>query len=229
MSPNFLAPVQAAADRRERRRRRRLPDPIHLWDQDPAFLAVVKGMEALTLVDRQRCYVLYRSALQARALPGDAAEVGVYKGGTALLLRRAFEGAGKTLHLFDTFEGMPETDPEKDIHLRGDFNDTSLDAVRTFVGDGDDVAYHKGLFPDTAGGLGENDFAFVHIDADIYSSVKAGCEFFFPRLVAGGVLVFDDYGFRSCPGALQAVDEHFDPLREVPLYLPTGQCLVRKL
>lgn len=209
--------------------RRQLPDPIHLWDDDPDFAPLFEAMSERTLVDRQRSYVLYRSAIQARVLDGQAAEVGVYKGGTALLLRETLSGSGKVLHLFDTFEGMPETDAARDIHRAGDFDDTSLASVRAFVGDGDDVEYHQGLFPSTATVIEPDRFALVHVDADIYSSVRACCEFFYPRLTPGAVLLFDDYGFRSCPGAMEAVDEFFDDAREVPLYLPTGQALVRKL
>lgn len=45
----------------------------------------------------------------------------------------------------------------------------------------------------------------------------------------GGVMVFDDYGFPSCPGAKKAVDEFFKSKIETPIYLPTGQCLVFKV
>jgi O-methyltransferase len=64
------------------------------------------------------------------------------------------------------------------------------------------------------------------VDVDILDSVKACCEFLYPRLQAGGFLVFDDYGFPSCPGARQAVDRYFRDKREVPLVLPTGQAVV---
>jgi hypothetical protein len=45
-------------------------------------------------------------------------------------------------------------------------------------------------------------------------------------LVPGGVIVIDDYGFRSCVGARIAVDTFFGTRPEHPLYLPTGQCVV---
>ena len=93
----------------------------------------------------------------------------------------------------------------------------------------DRIDFHAGCFPDTATGLGDKRFAFVHVDADIYCSVHDACEFFYPRLVPGGVIVFDDYGFPSCPGARAAVDEFFDGRPEQPLYLGTGQALVVRL
>jgi O-methyltransferase len=42
-------------------------------------------------------------------------------------------------------------------------------------------------------------------------------------------MVFDDYGFLTCPGAKKAVDEFFSDKREYPCYLPTGQAIVTKL
>jgi len=42
-------------------------------------------------------------------------------------------------------------------------------------------------------------------------------------------MVFDDYGYPSCPGARLAADEAFAGLRELPVCLPTGQCLVVKM
>jgi len=47
--------------------------------------------------------------------------------------------------------------------------------------------------------------------------------------VTGGCMIFDDYGFPSCPGARRAVDEAFADKPEIPLCLPTGQCMVVKL
>jgi O-methyltransferase len=72
--------------------------------------------------------------------------------------------------------------------------------------------------------------AWAHIDVDIYTAVRDCLEFIYPRLVPGGTVVIDDYGFPSCVGARRAVDEHFaDGLPEAPLCLPTGQCLIVKV
>ena len=63
----------------------------------------------------------------------------------------------------------------------------------------------------------------------VIESIRDAVEYVYPRLVPGGCLIFDDYGFPSCPGARQAVDELFANRPEVPLCLPTGQALVVKL
>lgn len=52
---------------------------------------------------------------------------------------------------------------------------------------------------------------------------------FYTRLNPGGVLIFDDYGFPTCPGAKRAVDEFFAAVPEHSVYLPTGQAVVTRL
>lgn len=202
--------------------------PVRLWEDDPKLSALIRKLSGVSLLDPWRLQVLYRAALQGAKVPGDAAEVGVYRGGTARLLSEALEGSGKTLHLFDTFGGMPETDAGKDKHRAGDFADTSLDAVSRFV-DSRSARFHQGFFPETAKGLESARFSIVHVDVDIYHSVKDCCGFFYERLNPGGLVVFDDYALPSCPGARKAVDEFFADKPERPIGLPTGQALVAKL
>ena len=71
-------------------------------------------------------------------------------------------------------------------------------------------------------------FAFVHIDVDLYQPTRDSIEFFYPRLNPGGILLLDDYGFRSCPGATAAADEFFTDKDEAVANLPTGQGVVVK-
>ncbi len=67
-------------------------------------------------------YLLYYHALQMRNKPGEVAEVGVYQGGSAKLLAKILPN--KEIHLFDTFTGMPPTDPEHDMIPAGIFAET---------------------------------------------------------------------------------------------------------
>lgn len=205
------------------------PDPIYLWDDDAYFNNLMKQIIGHTLVDKVRCFMIYQYAKQVVSLPGDVAEVGVYKGGTARLLAKAFEAEGKVLHLFDTFSGMPASDPSKDILKQGELGGTSLEEVQTYLQDCKNVRFHQGLFPNTSKPIEDTTFCLVHIDADIYKSVIDCCKFFYPRLQKGGIMVFDDYGFLDCPGAKMAVDEFFSDKPENPCYLPTGQCIVNRL
>lgn len=163
------------------------------------------GAEKLSIL----CAEFRRSII----LTGDVAELGVWKGGTAKALRSLMTHG--TLHLFDTFEGLPFDDVEAGgLHRRGDFADTSADSVRQLI---PDAELHVGLFPSTAvDGLR---FRFVHVDLDLYESTLAAIDYLAPRMVDGGVIVFDDYAWPHTPGVQRAIHERFG--FHVPLGRPS--------
>ena len=82
--------------------------------------------------------------------------------------------------------------------------------------------------PETFDGLEAGRFSFVHVDVDLYQPTIDCCHFFYPRLVPGGMMVFDDYGFPACRGEKDAADEYFSDKAEKPFVLPTGQGIVIK-
>ena len=235
----LLPPVVIAAVRAllpKNRIRSNLPDKefysplFQPWLGYRDFSRIIDKVSKYSLVSNDRVWMLYSLATQAMHLEGEFWECGVYKGGTALMLADIISPyKDKQLRLFDTFEGMPATDPDLDYHREGDFSDNSLNAVRDRIGESGNLSFHPGLIPDTFSGLEGNKIAFAHVDVDIYQSVLDCCEFIFPRLTSGGIIVFDDYGFPSCPGARAAVDRFFRQKCEVPLVLPTGQAVVVKL
>ena len=87
------------------------PNPIYLWEKDVHFNHIMQQVARHTLIDTVRCFMIYQLVRQAGNLPGDLAEVGVYKGGTAKLLAKSVDPGTKKLHLFDTFTEMPQVDP----------------------------------------------------------------------------------------------------------------------
>ena len=74
----------------------------------------------------------------------------------------------------------------------------------------------------------EPHFKFAHIDADLYTSIKEVNAWLLPRVVTGGVLIYDDYGFYTCEGALKAVDEDMKDRGFFGIYIPTGQYVAVK-
>lgn len=200
------------------------------WHGQGEFRRFYEIAAPRTLVSPDRCYVLYTLLGQAAHVPGDVWECGVYKGGTAAMLAALLQEKAPTkrLYLFDTFEGMPETDAEKDWHKKGDFSDTSRESVTAYVGHPDLCVVRQGFIPTTFAGLETAQIALAHIDVDIYKSIIDSLEFIWPRLSLGGFVIFDDYGFRTCPGARAAVDDFFRGRACAPLCLPTGQAVVFK-
>lgn len=164
-----------------------------------------------TLVDYPRLESIKFWLNVANHLEGSNAEVGVYKGGTAYLI--AQQSPNKKLYLFDTFEGMPGVMPEIDKHHKGDFKDTSIREVYELLKEFYNFSLHPGIFPETSNVVPTNElFSFVHLDCDIYDSVKQSLEFFRPKMVSGGIILIDDYNEPNCPGAKLAVDEFMEEI-----------------
>ncbi|MDQ2859257.1 MAG: TylF/MycF family methyltransferase [Pseudomonadota bacterium] len=197
---------------------------------EPHFKALHLRIDARTLVSPEGCWQLESRLRQSLACEGQIYELGVYKGGTARLLREGLEGAGRTLRLFDTFQGMREVDATQGDRCRvGDFADTSLEDVRAYVGNDPWIDYRPGWVPDTFKGIEGDKIAFAHIDLDLHDPILASCGFIYPRLASGGAMIFDDYGGPSTAGARRAIDTFFRDKPEVPLILQTGQAIVTKL
>ncbi len=203
------------------------PRPLCYRDLEPDFATLRDRVRRHTLVSEDRLALLHQLTRQARSVAGDLVEIGVYRGGTALLMAETLGDSTQQLHLFDTFCGMPASNPVIDLHRSGDFADTSIEAVSALLSDHANVHLHPGLFPDSLPRDWANKrFALVHVDVDIYASALACCRFFYPRLSPGGAMIFDDYGFPSCPGVRLAVDEVCRHRNLQPLYLPSGQALI---
>jgi O-methyltransferase len=209
----------------------RLYTPWFATDDEAPFSVAYRAATAggPVIVTRDRCYVL--NSFARRPVEGDVAECGVLTGGTAHLLAAtmANEGSPATFHLFDTFGGMPDTaDPARDFHAPGDFAETSLERVRSRLAAYPNVRFHPGFVPDTFAELDdETRFALVHVDLDSYPSVRDACAGLWPRVVPGGAMIFDDYGFRHLRhAARRAVDEYFSDQPDKPIVLPTGQAFV---
>ncbi len=193
---------------------------------DKDFMRFKAPCEANSAIPVEALWPLYLLAKQSLNVPGVFVECGVDRGGSAKLIAQTIKG--RPLHLFDTFCGMPETDPEEDFHKAGDFPTPGLERVKSFVG-GESVIFHAGVIPETFKGL-DFEVAFVHLDLDIYKSTLEGLKFVYPRLSRGGVIVMDDYGRPSCPGARKAIDEFFFDKPEIPLpNFGSGQAVVFKL
>ena len=157
-----------------------------------------------TQLSPHRLLRLKQYANEVAHLEGDVAEVGVWKGGSAKWLCHLFPE--RTVYLFDTFKGMPTPDPKLDGHREGDFGDTSLESVRSYLHGFPNALFCAGMFPKTAEGLA-GPFVLVHVDCDLHTSTRDAIEFFWPRLASGGIMVFDDYKSGQCAGATKAIDE----------------------
>jgi len=172
-------------------------------------------------------------SLLEEGIEGSFAELGVWRGNSAKVLRELTPD--RKFFLFDTFEGFPEQDAKVDpaAPSASGFSDTSLERVKKFVGESANTFYCVGYFPQTADHVPKDEkFAFVHLDCDLEAPIKAGLEFFYPRLSAGGTILIHDYeSGGKWPGVKRAVDEFLKDKPERLILLPdkSGSAIFRKL
>ncbi len=198
------------------------------WRIDDKFQREWEELSSASTSRVRTAHNIYTFAKMVDRLEGEIWECGVYRGATSRLISVAATDSSqpqRKIRLFDTFEGMPEQTEEYDDIPVGELSNTSLDEVRNRVGAGDNVSYHPGFVPDTFAGLEESRLALVHIDLDQYQSIHACLDFVYPRMVAGGIILFDDYGKPGTYGSRLAADEFFADRPETLLVLETGQAV----
>jgi O-methyltransferase len=180
--------------------------------------------ETDTLLLRDEAYQVLSCARATGKVPGDIAEVGVYRGGSARLMCQV--RGNRALHLFDTFEGLPSTD-QLDARFGAGQYAASFEKVQNYLSAFPDVHIYKGLFPVTSGPIVDKRFSFVHLDADLYRPTHDSLEFFYSRVNAGGMFLIHDYLWAE--GVRKAVREFFAPRPETILELAGAYCGIVKL
>jgi len=176
------------------------------------FKGEILRPDALKIFDARAATMrLLAEQIHEEKIPGDAAELGVFRGDFAALINAAFPD--RTIHLFDTFEGFPARDVEIEQAQglsrakTGDFKETAENLVEKRLPHPERAVFHKGYFPDSFDGCTEMTFAFVSVDADLYAPTAAALPLFFDRLSPGGVLLIHDVNSTQFSGAGKAVRE----------------------
>ena len=168
-------------------------------------------------------------------IPGDIAEFGTYRGFTArtiseLIRETAFKAH---LHLFDSFEGLPElTSPVDSASYEGDDTKVWFKGQTTFsepeliekalkkIIKPDQLSMHIGFFEDTLHrDTLDKELCLVHIDCDLYQSTICVLSrlFEYGRIQDGTVILFDDWNCgRANPqlGERRAFKEVMDKHRD---------------
>lgn len=184
--------------------------------QDPVFIDAYTAAKKFgtPLSDQHLCnlYLILRRGLEGTK--GHFAEFGVHKGGSAFFLATVAKHyhPHATVYCFDSFQGMPPSHPDHDMHKEADFNDASFPLFLEEAGalGLSNIEGVKGFFQDS---LPQHlptiqPLAFIHIDADLYEAVRDCYLMTKPYMLPRSYLVFDDAGVSSCIGAFDAVARH---------------------
>jgi O-methyltransferase len=167
-----------------------------------------------TVIPQNRLLYLYEKCKNALSkTPGNVVEVGVYKGGTLLMLAKALKEVCPQYRVYgiDNFEGHPYSDGHP-VHYKGKYSDVDKGILEKYIENQnlkDHITLFKGKVEDIWPGLNLQNISFAHIDCDLYIPIKYCCEHVPGVLNKGGMMYFDDYGHEHCPGATRAVDEIF--------------------
>jgi O-methyltransferase len=188
---------------------------------------------------RQRHYTLnHLLRIALTQADGDVCEVGCWRGLSTYQLAQRIKDSGNqvALHVFDSFQGLSEYWSEDvpqsetlDIEQVRAMVACPLSVVQDNLKEFDFIKFYPGWVPERFHEVASSRFAFVHIDLDLYQPIRDAFNFFYPLLSRRGVMVFDDYGFPTFPGAQQAVDEILKTL-DNPFFvpLPSGQAFLVK-
>lgn len=212
------------------------------FDADYRRALVATNNTPQPLRRRQRFHNLHELLGTVLHLQGMVAECGCFCGMSShLMLDRMktadpdFKGLG--YFIFDSFEGLSApgakdeiaADHPKSARLRemcraGAFA-ASLETVQRGLAAFPAVEFHPGWIPQSFAGLPEQKYRFVHLDLDLYDPTLAALEYFFPRMVSGGIVVCDDY---SWPGARKAIEEFCAQSAVAFETTPEGQAVLRR-
>lgn len=156
---------------------------------------------------------LIAEEIKSRDIPGAIAELGVFRGEFSAEMNRLLPE--KEIYLFDTFEGFEQRDLDREAEVTGvsatwhpDFADTSIDLVAGRLPHPENARFVRGWFPESTGQLtGDETYALVSIDPDLYEPTIRGLKYFWPRMAQDGIIMIHDYNSAQFPGAGKAVRE----------------------
>lgn len=210
-----------------------LPDVNRKIDTDDAFKQLFQLVNPDFELTYERKYSLNELFKLARDVPGDVAECGVYRGGSAFFLGRHIIKfrLDKRLCLFDSFQGLsiPST-LDGTWWKKGDLQSTVVQVTENLkhLDDSSFIEIYEGWIPDRFHEVEARSFCFVHIDVDLAQPTMNAVEFFYPRLSQGGIMLMDDYGFTSCPGVTKFFDDFMTDKPEQIINLASGGCFIIK-
>lgn len=171
-----------------------------------------------------RVYTLCWAARSCLGLPGDYVDIGCYDGKTVEIMARYVEFAGqaRSWYLYDVFDAPPEEARKSghgpQLHAQVEERMRGLGRFRVIRGFAP-ASFQEGL---------PQDIAFVQLDLNVAEAEIACLGQIYDRIVPGGLLVLDDYGFSRYRDTHQAEKRFFAQRGASVLELPTGQGLMVK-
>ena len=192
-----------------------LPDATYApWLTDQGFIHTFLRIRGHSLVGKYKAYELWTLVGEAnKSKEGALIEVGVWMGGTGALIanRCRVDGILAPVYLCDTFTGVVKAGDQDPVYKGGEHADSSREVAQRLLNTLElpDAKILEGVFPDdTANQIPKGTmFKFAHLDVDVYQSTADIMTWLWPRMLPGGIVVFDDYGSQQCAGVTSLVNE----------------------
>ena len=198
-----------------------LAEPVfNAWDTEKANI-IYDNYKDRTLLSKASFYTLIELARSCDDKKGQFVELGTYKGGSA---RALADMLNRKIFCFDTFGGVVGASSE-DTMEDGEFGDVDLEDVKYYLMD---CKLFVGEVQRTLNQIKGLKIAFLHIDLDLYTPIYESLITLYYNVVEGGIILFDDYGTLSTPGAKFACDNFFMNKPENIIVLQTGQAFIIK-
>lgn len=192
--PLFVEPVVRSNAKRDKPLRRSA-----IWGMAPRFMWNGRRVETASGYGEHLAIAAHIIGMPSTT-EGCVIECGCYKGGSTVNLSLAAALAGRDLHVFDSFQGLPvpvEGDAEHVMHndqqidtYEAGMYAGSLEEVRANVercGDLSVCHFHRGWFEDTMPGF-EQPCVTAFVDVDLVSSLETCVKAIWPLLAEGGAL-----------------------------------------
>ena len=206
------------------------------WLTDVDFLYTYTQIKNNTLVDIFRCYELWQLAEMVSNIDNTSAfiEIGVWRGGTAAITGKKLKilESNVNFYLADTFKGVAKATENDPFYNGGEHADTDLFLVTSLVNKiYSNYTILEGIFPEeTKHLIQENEkFGYCHIDVDVYESAKDIVEWIWERMILGGIIIFDDYGFHTCSGITKYVNEQRGLKDRLVIHNLNGHAIIIKI
>ncbi|MCP5159885.1 MAG: class I SAM-dependent methyltransferase [Gammaproteobacteria bacterium] len=181
---------------------------------------------------RWRVHVTQWAGWHASRLDGDFVECGVNRAFLSSSVMNFIdfdEIADRKFYLFDTYCGLVENQisPADKAAYRNYYEDT-YQLVSSSFNNNSNIIVIRGVVPDSLATVYIEKVAYLSIDMNCALPELAALEFFWPKIVIGGVIILDDYGFSGHEEQKRVADCFSEKQGVKVLSLPTGQGLLIK-
>jgi O-methyltransferase len=181
---------------------------------------------------RWRAHVTQWAGFHAAKLDGDFVETGVNRAflSTSVMSYVNFQAlTNRKFYLFDTFEGLvPElVGPDEKAAFKNEYSCT-YDFVSEAFKDYHNVIVVKGIVPDSLSAVEIHKVAYLSVDMNCAMPERAALEYFWPKIVPGGIIILDDYAWPGRQPQKKSADEFAASVDVRVLSLPTGQGVILK-